>query len=177
MPHQEPRSMRRRFTMPDERLRALAMLATVAGLILGRGTARSADADGIALALVYDTSGSMRQPVRAADGKMAAKYLIGNRALEQIVRRIHSFVTNSSPPRTVHAGLFVFSGTRTREAVKFGPFDPPAMLGWIEHYTGPNSGTPLGTALENAAHAVLQSRLRQKHVLVITDGLNTIGPD
>src|SRR5262245_33456506 len=39
--------------------------------------------EGLALAIVYDTSGSMREPVTTADGKRAAKYLVGNRALEQ----------------------------------------------------------------------------------------------
>jgi hypothetical protein len=77
----------------------------------------------------------------------------------------------------VHAGLFIFSGTNPREAVKFGPFDSAAMLGWVKHYAGPNSGTPLGLTLESAGRAVLQSRFTQKHVLVITDGVNTVGPD
>ena len=42
--------------------------------------------EGVALAIVYDTSGSMRQAVATADGKRAAKYIIGNRALEVLLR-------------------------------------------------------------------------------------------
>jgi hypothetical protein len=35
----------------------------------------------------------------------------------------------------------------------------------------------LGAALETASQAVLKSELPQKHVLLITDGMNTSGPD
>jgi len=165
--------------MPGGRSRALPLLAPLLCLILGtaRVQVQATEDDGIALAIVYDTSGSMREPVRTAEGKLAPKYLIGNRALEQIVRRIENFATNSNTPRVVHAGLFIFSGNKTLEAVKFGPLDCPAMLDWIKRYAGPNSGTPLGLALDQAARAVLDSKLSQKHVLVVTDGLNTFGPD
>jgi hypothetical protein len=150
---------------------ALVCLASVTGQSL------AAAEDGIALAIVYDTSGSMKEPVATADGRRAAKYIIGNRALEQIIRRVENFATNSVPPRTIHAGLFIFSGTGAREAVKFGPFIPAAMLDWIKQYRGPDSGTPLGTTIDAASRAVLNSKFSQKHVLVVTDGLNTAGPD
>ena len=42
--------------------------------------------------------------------------------------------------------------------------------------TAPNGGTPLGNALTMAGRAVLNSGLTRKHVLIITDGENTIGP-
>jgi hypothetical protein len=61
--------------------------------------------------------------------------------------------------------------------VKFGPFDPPAILNWIKQYRGPDSGTPLGSTIETASRALLNSGFSQKHVLVVTDGLNTTGPD
>jgi len=131
--------------------------------------------EGVALAIVYDTSGSMRQAVATADGKRAAKYIIGNRALEQIIHHIEHFT--NSPGRPVHAGLFVFSGTGAREAVKLGPFNASRLLDWVKSYRGPDSGTPLGTTLETASQAVLNSKLSQKHVLVVTDGMNTSGPD
>src|SRR5688572_2227238 len=99
------------FTNKTERRRQFRFLAGVVGLLVGTLCSRAADQDGIALAIVYDTSGSMKETVRTANGKPAAKYVIGNRALEQIVRRVEKFATNSVPPRTIHAGLFVFSGT------------------------------------------------------------------
>src|SRR5262245_37199889 len=47
--------------------------------------------EGLALAIVYDTSGSMRDVVRTTDGTKAAKYIVGNRALEQIIQRIDRY--------------------------------------------------------------------------------------
>src|SRR5262245_35561402 len=79
--------------------------------------APTAPEEGVALALVYDTSGSMREAVRTANGQRAAKYIVGNRALEQIVRRIEQFATNQATPRNVQAGLYIFQGTGSREAV------------------------------------------------------------
>lgn len=134
-------------------------------------------ADGLALAIVYDTSGSMRDAVPTADGKRAAKWLIGNRALEHIIQRIDHFSTNSPLLHPVQAGLFVFQGQGVREAVPFGSFQSARMLDWVKNYRGPDSGTPLGLAIEAASRPVLASKLNQKHILVITDGQNTIGPD
>jgi hypothetical protein len=133
-------------------------------------------ADGVAVAIVYDTSGSMRASVRDGKGKQSPKYVIGNRALEAVIAKIERFATNSkSSP--VHGGLFIFSGEGATEVVKFGPFDAAAMRSWLKDYPGPTSGTPLGLSLQKAARAVLNSDLPQKHVLVITDGQNTVGPD
>src|SRR6266849_1668149 len=104
MRRQPPRTMRGVFTTSGGWTRVLPLLAAGVCLIAGTTRLLAADEDGIALALIYDTSGSMREPVRTAEGKLAAKYVIGNRALEQIVRRLQHFATNSTPPRTVHAG-------------------------------------------------------------------------
>jgi hypothetical protein len=133
-------------------------------------------AEGVAIAIVYDTSGSMREAVRDGQGGRSPKYVIGNRALEAVVAKIERFATNSSP-RNVQAGLFTFSGNGATEVVKFGKFDAGAMRKWLKDYPGPGSGTPLGAALETASRAVLKSDLPQKHVLLITDGMNTAGPD
>lgn len=142
--------------------------------------AASAEEEGIAVAIVYDTSGSMRQPVRAANGKLMAKYLIANRALSSIVDRIQTFATNSASgggPRKVQAGLIIFSGHETREAVRFGPFDPAPFRTWLKNYAGPDSATPLGAAVDLASQKLLKSGLTRKHLVVVTDGMNTVGPE
>lgn len=133
-------------------------------------------AEGVAIAIVLDTSGSMKGVVRDGKGGRSPKYEIGNRALKAVVGKIEQFATNG-PNRTVHAGLFTFSGDGAQEVVKFGKFDAAAMRNWLQKYPGPQSGTPLGRALETASEPVLKSGLPQKHVLVITDGENTAGPD
>jgi len=158
-------------------IRLIISLATVTAIITNRVSA--AEEDGVALAIVYDTSGSMKEPVRDRTGKPTPKYVIANRALEAIAARIDTFATRSGPgaPRKVHAGLFVFEGAGARQAVKFGPFDAVALKNWAQRFSDPQGGTPLGNALKEASQAVLDSGLTRKHVLVITDGINTAGPD
>jgi len=158
-------------------LRAIFVLVSAVCVALTPQLSLGADEDGIALAIVYDTSGSMKEPVPTADGKRAAKWIIGNRALEQIIQRVQKFATNSIPPRTIHAGLYIFRGTGSAEAVKFAPWNAMAMLDWVKQYPGPNSGTPLGATIDLASRALLKSNFTQKHILVVTDGINTAGPD
>jgi hypothetical protein len=133
--------------------------------------------EGVALAIVYDTSGSMAEPVPNGKGGREAKYLIANRALGAIVNRLQNYATNAASPRKIHAGLFIFSGTGTAEAVPFGPFKPETFQDWLKQYRQPGSGTPLGTAVQAGCRAVLKSPLTSKHVLVITDGMNNQGPE
>ncbi len=133
--------------------------------------------EGIALAIVYDTSGSMREAVRDKDGKSAAKFLIANRALTAIAKQIQSFATNSAgETRRIEAGLWIFNTPGAREAVKFGTFDAAAIERWAGSFDAPGGNTPLGNALSTASQAVLRSPLSRKHVLVITDGISNTGP-
>src|SRR5436190_18864730 len=126
-------TMRRRAStgskkrMRGQVMRQVLIGAALAALFCSELPAASAEEEGVAVAIVYDTSGSMRQPVRAANGKLSPKYLIANRALSSIVDRIQAFATNTASgggPRKVQAGLIIFTGHEAREAVKFGPFDP-----------------------------------------------------
>lgn len=134
--------------------------------------------DGVALAIIYDSSGSMRDPVQDEQGKPAAKYIIANRALISIAHQIQTFATNtaSGGPRKIQTGLFIFNKGEAREIVKFGPFDPAALESFAKTFSAPSGGTPLGNALTAASRPVLDSPLNHKHILVITDGINTAGP-
>ena len=89
-----------------------------------------------------------------------------------------SLSTNSASgaPRTIHTALFVFSGASARQAIKFGPFDAKALEDWAGRFSSPNGSTPLGNSLTLASQVVLESPLPHKHILVITDGMNTAGP-
>ena len=115
--------------------------------------------------------------MRDSNGRQTPKFRIANRALVAIANRIQAFTTNSTgEPRTIHAGLFVFSTDGGRAALPFGPFDCAALTNWARGFSTPGGSTPLGNALTPACRAVLDSRLTRKHVLVITDGVNTVGP-
>jgi hypothetical protein len=145
-------------------------------LLIGySGIAALAEQDGIALAIVYDTSGSMEKPVASQNGGTLPKYVIANKALDLIVKQIQAYSAKSS--RKVQAGLFVFNKNDAKEAVKFGAFDPSAIQAWARNFSSPDGSTPLGITLEAAGRAVLKSPFTRKHVLVITDGMNTVGSD
>jgi hypothetical protein len=132
--------------------------------------------EGIALAIVYDTSGSMNESVRAEGGKMTQKYVIGNRAVSLIVDQLEDFTKTSSIK--MHTGLFVFtqaSKNGSQAVIPLGPFDPHGIRAWAKNFSTPGGGTPLGDTLRVAGDSVLNSPLTKKHVLVITDGQNTVG--
>jgi hypothetical protein len=154
---------------------AAATLVLLAGF--GPAEVRGAE-EGIALAIIYDTSGSMKEAVPDAVGGLTSKYIIANRALRDVTRQLQAAATNTAQKaaRHIQVGLFTFQGDQAHEVVQLGPLDAPALENWAAHFSRPHGNTPLGNALTTAAHAVLKSPLARKHVLVITDGVNTAGP-
>jgi hypothetical protein len=157
---------------------SLIVLAALVALTPATISHAATDEEGVALAIIYDTSGSMRETVHDESGKPAPKYVIANRALIAITQQLEAFATNtpSGAPRKLQVGLFIFGENGAREAVKFGPFDGKAIRDWAKNFSTPAGNTPLGNALKTASQAVLDSPLARKHVLIITDGVNTAGP-
>jgi hypothetical protein len=157
---------------------SFVVLTALTFLAVGTAPLHAADTDGVALAIIYDTSGSMREAVRDTNGQQTAKYVIANRALVAVARQIQAFATpaGGAEPRKVEAALFVFQGDGGRQAIKFGPFEAAAFESWAGRFNNPSGNTPLGNTLTAATRAVLASPLTRKHVLVITDGVNTAGP-
>ena len=149
------------------------------------GTSNGGDAkgtvteEGIALAIVYDTSGSMGENVSDRASGNEAKFRIANRALTAIVDRLQAFVeaAPANTQRKLGTGLVVFNNDSPEVAVKFGPFKSAALREWLKRYSSPRGGTPLSKSLRVAGQAVLRSSLTKKHVLVVTDGMNTDGTD
>jgi hypothetical protein len=142
-------------------------------LSFGAGIALADDND-VAIAIVYDTSGSMNDPVKGKAATGEPKYVIANRALGTIVTRLEAFAKTGG--RKLQTGLFIFEAKGAKEVVKLGPFDPEALRGWLAAFAQPKGGTPLGTAVADAARALMKTKAGARHVLVITDGENTVGP-
>jgi hypothetical protein len=142
------------------------------------GTAAVAPEPGVALAIVYDTSGSMADPVRNAAGREEPKYRVASRALATVFDRLAQFAspaTNRPAPK-LSVGVFVFRRNKPAVAVPLQPFDAAALRRWLAHAPSPESGTPLGDALTAAARTVRAAPLSRRHILFITDGENTVGP-
>lgn len=138
----------------------------------------AAPQEGVALIIVCDTSGSMRENVRDRDGREAPKYIVANRALGNILDRLETYRKTGADgtSRRIDAGLMTFNEGKPAFAVPFSPFNPQPFRDWISHYKGPNGNTPLGNSLSIAVQTLIRSPLTRKHVLVVTDGINTTGP-
>jgi hypothetical protein len=166
------------FAMAPRRNRRSLIVALLTALAVLPCPPLSAQDEGVALAIVYDTSGSMKDNVRDSAGKESPKHVIARRALDAVLKRLRSFAANASgTPRRMEVGLYGFSSDGARELVRFGPFNSADVESWTRQLPQPNGGTPLGSSLETASRAVLGSKLPRKHVLVITDGMNTVGRD
>jgi len=158
-------------------------LAVLAGLGLffnasAQNPPAPAAEEGIALAIVFDTSGSMKDPVADSAGKMTPKHLIAKRALRAIIDRLAAHQSGpSAAARNLETGLVVFGQNRALVAVPFRRFEAAALRAWADQFKEPGGATPLGEATHAAANMVLGSKLTRKHVLVVTDGANTAGPD
>jgi hypothetical protein len=135
----------KRTQMKNVPLVAVLFAVAVAALFSQRATAE----EGVAVAIIYDTSGSMKDPVPDQSGKLSPKYVIANRALIAIAKQIQTFATNSTGggPRKIEAGVFVFHKNSAREAVKFGPFDEAAIENFANNFSKPSGNTPLDNAL------------------------------
>lgn len=133
--------------------------------------------EGVAVAIVYDTSGSMAETTKTAAGGVAAKYTVANKALAAIVDRLEAWAKGAAPgvPRRVDAGLFVFDGDGARVAVPMGPLDATALRSFMAGFSHPDGATPLGETVVLAGDATLRSPLTRKHVLVVTDGESNRG--
>ncbi len=158
-------------------LGCVLLMAALAAGSLARASEPSA-ADGVALVIVYDTSGSMLQPVRDEEGKSTPKHVIAHRALGAVVSRLEAVASGPESSRVpMQAGLMIFRGTTTPFAVKFGPFNAAVFRDWLKNPAKCQAGTPLGSAVRTAGETVLRAPAARKHVLVITDGENTQGRD
>lgn len=127
----------------------------------------------IAIAIVYDTSGSMSEKVASKNGTLESKYIIANRAFDQVVDSIDKYVKAKEPIRTVYTGLFTFKGI----PFPLGVFNSKSLKFWLSRFNHPIGGTPLGNTIESAGKALLEVNAFHKHILVLTDGKNTDGKD
>jgi Mg-chelatase subunit ChlD len=154
-------------------MRFLLRFLFLVGTFLPGATLRAAE-DDVAIAIVYDTSGSMAGQVKDSANKPAPKFEIANRALESIFKQLEQFQAKGG--KKLQVGLFTFTPQGGQAVVPLGPFDAAKLRGWLGDFKKPDGGTPLGAATAEAARALLAAKVGSRHVLVVTDGENTIGP-
>lgn len=134
----------------------------------------------VALAVVYDTSGSMASLIQTKNGGREPKYLVAKRAFASVIGRLELYTSTGGPNaagKRLDLSVVVFRGARPDTALPMSAFAAAATRRWLDGLGAPNSGTPLGDAMAQAGLALESSAASSKHLLVLTDGENTTGGD
>lgn len=134
--------------------------------------------DGIAAAILIDTSGSMNNQVADADGQARRKIEIAQRAALSLVNQFDSYAREHSG-QPIDVGIYEFSErsasrSSCRTVIPLGPPDPIAARTAIMKMT-PGGDTPIGDAMIVTKRDVDATGLSKRHILVITDGENNRG--
>jgi len=126
---------------------------------------------GAAVAILVDTSGSMKE---TAAGDTRPKYVVAREALGAMLDATDAFVAKR-PDFPIKIGLYSFSGS-VRVLRPIQPYDRAAMRLALDDLPRPGGGTAIGDALRTARPDLYRSGVFRKYLLVVTDGNNTNGP-
>ncbi len=129
--------------------------------------------EGIAIALLMDTSSSMEDKARDANGSMREKIEIARNVAWRVLGRIKMF-NEKYPWVDLKVGVYQFSGDECRQLLPLEAFNFSRAMDAVELKTS-SQGTPMGEAILQAKLDLDRSGLRTKHILVVTDGDNSKG--
>src|SRR5215213_10035092 len=125
---------------------------------------------GAAVAVLIDTSGSMRED---APGDSRPKYAVAQEAIEATLDATEAFIARR-PDFPVKIGIYSFSsGVRTLRPI--GPYDRAAVRGALATLPAPGGGTAIGEAMREARPDLYRAGVFRKYLMVVTDGENTNG--
>jgi Mg-chelatase subunit ChlD len=125
---------------------------------------------GAAVAILIDTSGSMRE---RAPGDGRPKYVVANEALEAMLDATDAFIARR-PDFPVKIGLYAFSSSvRTIRPIQ--AYDRRQVRDALFALPRPGGGTAIGDAMSEARPDLYRSGVFRKYLLVVTDGDNTNG--
>jgi len=125
---------------------------------------------GAAVAILIDTSGSMRDK---APGDARPKFVVAHEALEAMLDATDAFIAKR-PDFPIKIGLYTFSSSvRTLRSIQ--PYDRNAIRAALATLPQPGGGTAIGDAMREARPDLYRSGVFRKYLLVVTDGDNTNG--
>jgi Mg-chelatase subunit ChlD len=125
---------------------------------------------GAAVAILVDTSGSMRDN---APGDSRPKYAVAQEALEAMLDATDAFIARR-PDFPIKIGVYSFSsGVRTLRPIQ--PYDRGAVRTALASLPRPGGGTAIGEAMHEARPDLYRAGVFRKYLLVVTDGENTSG--
>jgi Mg-chelatase subunit ChlD len=125
---------------------------------------------GAAVAILIDTSGSMKQN---APGDTRPKYVVAQEALEAMLDATDAFIARR-PDFPIKIGVYSFSsGVRVQRPIQ--PYDRAAIRATLASLPRPGGGTAIGEAMREARPDLYRAGVFRKYLLVVTDGQNTNG--
>jgi Mg-chelatase subunit ChlD len=125
---------------------------------------------GAAVAILVDTSGSMRE---MAPGESRPKHLIAREALEAMLDATDGFVAKR-PEFPIKIGVYSFSsGVST--VLPIQQYDRATVRSALNRLPRPGGGTAIGEAMRVARPDLYRAGVFRKYLLVVTDGENTSG--
>ena len=134
--------------------------------------------EGIAAAILVDVSGSMDDRVEGEDGRKERKIEIARRAARDLVDQFAKYA-ETHPGEPVLLGLYEFSersGADCRPVIAMGPPNRERAEAALAKMRA-NGGTPIGNAMVIGKRELDATGLSRRHLLVVTDGENTTGPE
>jgi Mg-chelatase subunit ChlD len=131
------------------------------------------DSPALALVILYDGSGSMRDKVPNVRGEPTPKYQLANNAVMTIAQKAQDYCTNKHV--TIDAGLVYFTNAKVKVGIPLQSFDLNAFQNWAKSFNSPDGGTPLGEGIKAANRMLAKSRAVKKHILIVTDGESNQG--
>jgi Mg-chelatase subunit ChlD len=135
------------------------------------------DEHGTIAAVLVDTSGSMKDRVRDADGTERPKIEIARRCVVQLFTQAEQFAA-AHPDQHIQLALYEFSvrdnQPRCRNVLRAAAPSAEAARKAVAKLR-PEGDTPIGDALVFARGELALSGLAHQHLLVVTDGRNTKG--
>jgi Mg-chelatase subunit ChlD len=125
---------------------------------------------GAAVAILVDTSGSMRDEV---SGESRPKHVVAQEALEAMLDATDAFVARR-PDFPIKIGVYSFSsGVSTELSIQ--PYNRDLVRAALKRLPRPGGGTAIGEAMRAARPDLYRAGVFRKYLLVVTDGENTSG--
>jgi len=125
---------------------------------------------GAAIAILVDTSGSMKE---TAPGDNRPKYVVAQEALGAMLDATDAFVARR-PDFPIKVGLYSFSSS-ARTLLPIQPYNRGTIRAALAGLPRPGGGTAIGEALRTARPDLYRAGVFRKYLLVVTDGENTSG--
>lgn len=125
---------------------------------------------GAAVAILVDTSGSMRDEV---PGESRPKHVVAHEALEAMLEATDAFVARR-PDFPIKIGVYSFSSGVSTE-LPIQPYNRDLVRAALRRLPRPGGGTAIGEAMRAARPDLYRAGVFRKYLLVVTDGENTSG--